>query len=319
LKIRSLLGSVVNNWPAKILAFTVAVLLFVFNRMNNLRERDVEVFLDVILPKGYAIAAPYQEKVSVTVKGDDEDSIAEITPDDFWAFVDLSDYSREDEITLPVRYTRRGPALSATVFVDRVEPTEVQISLERELTRTIPVKPVFKGVPQNGYTLNRYTMNPATVRLKGPRSRIEALKGILTEEIDLAGRRSDFTLKVKVMKQDPFISISTEKVVEFQGVIREIIMNREYVGVPITAINLPPYLTWDSEDLVSSISLEGPKLFLEALKIDDIRMDIDLERVRTPGGYTFEIMPAVPPGLVIRDFSPNKIKIVVQTRKDGNG
>ena len=319
MKIRSLLGSVVSNWPAKILAFTVAVLLFVFNRTNNLRERDVEVLLDIILPKGYAVAAPYQEKVSVTVKGDDEESIAKIAPDDFWAFVDLSEYAREDEITLPVRYTRRGPALSATVFVDRVEPTEVQISLERELTRTIPVKPLFKGVPQNGYTLNRYTMNPATVRLKGPRSRIEALKGIMTEEIDLAGRRNDFTLKVKVVKQDPFISIASQQVLEFQGVIREIIMNREYVGVPITAINLPAHLTWDSEDLVSSISLEGPKLFLEALQIDDIRMDIDLERARTPGEYTFEIMPAVPPGLIIRDFSPNRIRIFVQTRKEGDG
>ncbi len=287
--------------------------------MNNLKERDVEVLLDVILPKGYAIAAPYQEKVSVKIKGDDEESISKITAEDFWAFVDLSEYAREDEITLPVRYTRKGPALSSSVFVDSVQPTEVQISLERELTRTIPIRPVFKGMPQQGYTLNRYSMNPATVNLKGPRSRIEALKGILTEEIDLSGRRSDFSLKVKVVKQDPFIEISSQEIVEFQGIIKEIIMQREYVGVPITAVNLPSYLTWDSQDLVSSISLEGPKLFLEALQIEDIRMNIDLERVRSPGEYTFDVIPAVPPGLVIRGYSPERIKIIVHTRKDGNG
>jgi YbbR domain-containing protein len=319
LKIKSLLGIIIDNWPAKVLAFTAAVLLFVFNRMNNLKERNVEVLLDVILPKGYAIAAPYQEKVSVTIKGDDEESIAEVKSDDFWVFVDLSEYAREDEIKLPIRYTRRGPALRSTVFVDRIEPTEVLISLERELTKTIPVRPVFKGVPQDGYTLNRYTVNPSTVEVKGPQSRIEALKGILTEEIDITGRRTDFTLKVKVVQQDPFITISSQRVVEFQGVIREIIMRREYVGVPITAVNLSESLSWDSEVLVSSITLEGPKLFIEALQVDDIRMEIDLKDVHEPGEYKRKLNPSVPPGLVIRDFTPATIEVVVQAKRGERG
>ena len=43
MKIRSLIDGIVANWPSKILALTAAVLLFVFNRTNNLREREADL------------------------------------------------------------------------------------------------------------------------------------------------------------------------------------------------------------------------------------------------------------------------------------
>jgi len=309
LRIRSLLLSVINNWPAKILAFTAAVLLFVFNRVNNMQENSLEVVVDVILPKGYVISAPYQDEVSITVKGDDEESVAKVAAADFWVYIDASEFTREGEFSLPVRYTRKGPALQSNVFVDKVEPSEVVVSLEREVTKRVPVKAVFRGAPQDGYALSGYRVLPESVDIKGPRSRVEATGNILTEVIDLSGRMSDFTMKVDLSPQDPFIDVIASREVEFQANIKEIILTEELTGIPIEIINLAENLSWSNPDTTFSISLEGPKLFMDALEPEDIRVAVDAGNIREPGTYTFDLSPSVPPGITVRSFTPEQVSV----------
>jgi YbbR domain-containing protein len=316
LRTNTLLNRIIANWPAKILAVAVAVLLFVFNRINNLQESHLEILLDVILPTGYAIAAPYQEKVSVILKSDDETSIGRIKAEDFWVYIDLSDHKREGEFNLPVRYTRRGPALQPSIFVEKVEPPEIQVAIERELSKSIPVRPVFKGTTQTGYTLSGYSIAPEEVTVRGPRSRVASMDRVLTEEIDLSGRFNDFIVKIDVDIQDPFVTISSNREVEFKGSIEEIILTKDYVDIPIRAENLDNALVWANNEQISNITLEGPKIFIEALDVEDVRMIVDLEGIRDPGEYAVNVIPSVPPGIVIREFYPAQI-IVFLRRRDG--
>jgi len=312
LKIRSFLGRLFANWPAKILSITIAVLLFVFNRMNNLTENSLEVPLTVILPKGYAIAAPYQEKVRFTIKGDDQESISQIAPDNFWAYIDLSEYSKEGDIKVPVRYTRKGPALSSNVFVDKVEPAYIQVGLEREMIRAVSVKPDLKGKLKDGYSLEKYALIPAVIQVKGPRSRVESLDRVITEGIDLTNRSSDFTLKVNILLLDPFLSFAEEKNIEFQAEIREIVEIKQFIQLPIKTLNINPALAWENDDLNGQITLRGPKIFMDALKTEDIELTVDCGGLRDAGEYRLRVSPSVPPGLEIRNFEPEQAQIILK-------
>jgi YbbR domain-containing protein len=128
LKIKLLFERLVSHWPAKVLSLTAAVLLFVFNRASNLVEQDFELPLEVVVPEMLAVAAPFQQRVSITVRSEDEEAISDISSGDFRAYVDLTDFRSEGAYRVPVRYTRTGFALNSAAFVDRVEPCPLPLS-----------------------------------------------------------------------------------------------------------------------------------------------------------------------------------------------
>ena len=72
---RSPLDRIFGHWPIKVMALAAAVMIFVFNRMNNLEERVFSLPLEVILPEGYVIAEPLRDQVTVSVKGEEEGEI----------------------------------------------------------------------------------------------------------------------------------------------------------------------------------------------------------------------------------------------------
>ncbi len=312
MKIRSLVDGVIANWPSKILALTAAVLLFVFNRTNSLRERELEIPLDVILPGGYAIAAPYQEKVSITIKGDDEASIAKIDLEDVWAYVDLTELSTEGEYNLSVRYTRRGPALQSAVFIDRVEPKDVSITLEEELEKSLEVKPTFKGSPKYGFILSRYTVSPPNVRIRGPRTRIASITEIATGEIALTGRADNFVQRVGLVLHEPFVVIEGEASVEFQAMIEKVIVAKEYSGVVIEESGLHESLAWEPGGDTGVVDVRGPLVLLDAVGPKDFKLLAQFSEISEPGEYDVAVTPVAPAGLTILGSKPPNIKALLK-------
>ena len=69
--------------------------------------------------------------------------------------------------------------------VIRVNPSSVRFNLERTMTKTIPVVPTIVGQPPDGYEIGKVLVNPSTVEIEGPESRVNALTSIATVAIRL--------------------------------------------------------------------------------------------------------------------------------------
>ncbi len=311
MKIKELVDRLLANWPPKVLSIAAAILLLVFNRMNNLQEINVEVPLEVILPEGFAISTPYQDKVSITVKGQDAEVISRIRPADYRVFTDLSEISQEGEALSSVRYTRRGPALSSDVFIKQVEPTEVSIMLEKEIRKVLSVQPKLRGTPAPGYTLAGYEIYPAMIELKGPRSKIEAISRLSTGEIEISGKSNNFTVRIKLQQLDPLIHVLGDTSVEFNGNIEEIIVTRMFTDIPIKGLNMNPSLEWLEDTSPGRITLQGPQLLMEGLDTGDILMAADLTGINMPGEYVVPVNTTVPSRMEIREYGPKAITITL--------
>jgi len=314
MKARDLLDRVLANWPAKVISITAAILLLVFNRMNNVQERALEIPLELILPAGYSVAAPFQGRVSLTVKGENEEAIGSIRAEDFRVYVDLSGVTEEGPVEAPVRYTRKGPALRAGTYVEQVEPMEVTIFLEEKVRKELAVEPDLRGSPARGYTLSRYSIDPETVEIVGPRSRIEAVSAIVTEEIDISGKSNDFAVEKSITLSDPLVTVVGSRTVEFQAVIKEIVVTRLYTDVPVDGLALDPMLTWKGEKPKGSIGVVGPQLVIEGLSSRDVGLSVDLSGFSAPGEYRVAVGPRVPPRLQIRSYAPREITVVLEPR-----
>jgi YbbR domain-containing protein len=76
-------------------------------------------------------------------------------------------------------------------------PASVDFTLERRSTRALKVRADVDGEPAPGFLLGEVTVEPARLRISGPRSEVLRLSEVLTETIDVAGASAPLEKKVK--------------------------------------------------------------------------------------------------------------------------
>ena len=315
MKFKSLINKIIANWPVKILAFVAAVLLFNFNAMQILRKETINVPLSIIKADGLTIGRNYPKIVSCEIEGENEEYISNISPEefmkDFMIYIDLSNITQPGEINVPVNIKRNEVLELYGVSVKSFSPTELSIYLEEEVTKTLPVIANQKGFPARGYTLE-YILEPSLVRLSGPKTLMESISEVYTEEINISGRALDFITTLNVSSPDSLISITGNDQVEFYGIIKETIITKIFENVPIKIVNKDPEMIVDDIDLEGQIKLQGPELLLEDFESLDISLNLDLRGITVPSVYTIELIPNVPPGTEIVDYQPKEIPVFVK-------
>lgn len=215
---KKLIERIFADWPAKVLSLGAALLLFFFYQLNRLEERYLSVPLEVAVGDEFVPASQYPRSVRITLRGESK-SLSTIKESDISAAIDLTAFRSEGSYRVPIQVERKGGALGVDPLEIHVDPTEVPVTLERRLFRFIPVSPSFKGALQSGYELESFEIEPPEIEISGPAGTVGRIVDLKTEAIDLSSRSADFTVKVKIVNKDPFISISGAGVVDVRCVI----------------------------------------------------------------------------------------------------
>lgn len=198
-----------------------ALILSVFHRVNTLETRYFSLPLNVESGDALVPASSLTRMVRVSVRGE-TNSIYSISEGDIEAYIDAKKQLIEGSYRIPVQIRKRGAALGVEPLEISVDPLEVSLRLERNLSRDITVIPVYRGKVAEGYELAAQSIIPAVVAAEGPRSFVESKSGFQTETIDLEGRREDFSVILSIIDDEPFIAIHGNRMVEYRGVIRRI-------------------------------------------------------------------------------------------------
>ena len=310
MKISLSIHRLLNNWPAKILSLAAAVLLVVFNNVSRLEERYFSVPLQLVLPADLVPAAPYTQRVRVTLRGDGDD-VFRVLEDDVRAFADLSDYGNDGVYRAPVQVEKRGSALDADPLEIRVDPIEISVTLEQRERRSVEVLPSLSGYPPPGHQLGQYQLSPSTVEIQGPQSIVREVYSIETEDIELAGRNSDFSVRVRLIQPDPLVQIIGGDVVEFRGVIEESVVLHTFEPVETVLLGLAAELTIVSSLPSGSVRVQGRQFDLNEVQPNDVQLMVDASAVTAPGSYQLAVRPDVPRGLLVLRYEPSQIEVEV--------
>lgn len=300
----------VRNWPAKVISLAAAVVIVLFNDLAGIQARYFTVPLELELAESVVAVEASQSRVRVVLRGEEE-MIFGVLEDDIHAYADLTEHDAEGVFRTPVRIRKTGSALDAEVLEIRVEPLEVTVQLEEKLYRSLEVVPNLVGFPPPGYQLNDYRVSPSAVEVVGPRSEVEELETVLTEEIDLAGRREDFSERVRLVQPSPQVRFPGGDVIEFRGVIVETIIQQNYESVEIVVRSLDENLIVTSEIPRGRLLVQGRQIELEELPPDQVLLVVDASRITEPGTYTLPTRPLVPPRVLPLEFSPARLQITV--------
>jgi YbbR domain-containing protein len=214
-----------EDWTLKLIALVITGVLWLGvtgqNKPVTLRVNGVQ--LNFLRPQGLEISNEPPTTVDVTFTGS-KDKLDRIEPRELIANVDLSDQKAGERI-IKLTLNRVKLDLQQDVAVQGFYPASIPIRLEPIVEVPLQVEVKFEGQLPEGYELGNVSINPATVRLRGPADRIKDLRKAATETIWLDGRRESFNLSPveinipdsKIDILDPAVDIHIEVVEKRRG------------------------------------------------------------------------------------------------------
>jgi YbbR domain-containing protein len=185
-----------GNAGFKVAALILAVLVWLFVKgITSDRRLIQDVPLEIKMKPGFILLQTDASTVSIVVSGTRED-VRQVSRLDVSAVVDLSREDRTGQWTVPLR--TRMISAPRRVLVDEVQPAHVTVSVDEVVERELKVEPQLTGALPAGLAIERVIIEPATVRIKGPKSVLETASGITTLPIDVTGRHTSFRESVEL-------------------------------------------------------------------------------------------------------------------------
>lgn len=311
-----------ENWPAKIIALGIAIVVVLFNDLADVGERFFTVPLELRLAENVVPGAAYPNRVRVQIRGE-ESQIFDVLEEDIIAYADFREHDSQGVFREPIQIERSGTALDLEALEISVEPVTVTITLEEKLVRSLEVVPNIVGFPPPGYELSDYRISPTTVDVVGPRTRVVELAQILTEEISLSGRTENFSERVRLSRPDPLVDFPGGTIVDFRALIVETVVQTSFTDVEITIVDLPPDLAIVGEVPTGSLRVQGRQLDVESVPAGRIGLFVDAGSIDEPGTYSLPVRPQIPGGILVLAIDPARIEVTVeaatQTVPDGGG
>jgi YbbR domain-containing protein len=115
--------------------------------------------------------------------------------------IDLENSAKPGEQTFTIG--EGNLSLPAGVTLVRVVPSQLRVRLERRVTKDVPVEVRFAGPPAKGYRVLNQSIDPATLRVTGPESRLEQVSSLQTDAVDLSSTLAGAEFRVPVFLPDP--------------------------------------------------------------------------------------------------------------------
>jgi len=193
-------------------AVGLALLLWLWVTVERRGERPAEKIVDATVtynpPPGMMILDP-QGTVRVRLRGS-ERAIRRVNPFQ----IDVQVVVRADrQGPVEVRLTPDDVMMPEGLEVVSIEPNVLQLHVDQEVRRLLPVEVPLIGEPAAGAELaGKPRVNPAEVLVTGPRRVVDALSAVRSNPISLDGHAIDFQESALLVQSDPLLQLQTQVV-----------------------------------------------------------------------------------------------------------
>jgi hypothetical protein len=312
---RKFFARLVENWPAKILSLGLAIILFVFHRMNSLEARYLSVPLNIEGLNSLTPSNVYPRMIRVSLKGE-ANSLFLVMEDDIEVYVDMEKFVASGTYLVPVQWRKKGNALRASPLQINVEPMEISFSLDQKISKFVPLTASFRGYVENGYTLASYFFEPNQLIIDGPAGLMGGISELYTEPIDLNGRSGDFSVTINVLNRDPLIIIRGSGTSEFHGIVSQIIPVRNILNVPIAITGIRGDFSGELEIKTGNIHIEGENQDeVEEFDPHPDFLRVDCSGISEPGIYVLRVLTDAAENIRLR-VDPPEVKIQISVGKN---
>lgn len=203
-----------EDWLTKLLALAITIALWIgVTGLSEVGSDRYKVPLVLRLADNAEATNQPIDQVEVRITGDKR-RLEQIRESDLRVFVDLTSEPVGNHTLTLAPDTVTLPDLPNGIRLEDINPKKIVVRLEAIEERDVPVRVETQGSVKNGSEVYSETVQPATVRIRGPVSYVRGLPSVPTEKIDLSGRDEDFTAR-----QVRIASLSNENATALESLV----------------------------------------------------------------------------------------------------
>jgi len=257
----------------KVLAVTLAVLLWVTVAGEHVVERSLRVPLEFRnIPQPLEIVGTAPDNVDVRLRGSSA-VLSRLQAGEIVAVLDLSSarsgsrlfHIRTEEVRAPFG-----------VEVEQVMPSTLALELERSARRTVPVVVPTEGEPAPGFVVGRITVEPQTVEVVGPDTRVRQIAEATTEPVSVKDAKSRVRDTVTIGVVDSSVRLVQSRNAQVLVDIWPAPVERQIPDVPVRWRNLASGATAQLSPQLVHVTVRGTSAVLSDLRGDSVQAFVDL-------------------------------------------
>ncbi len=293
----------IENKGLKLLSLLLAILLFAVSQQpaTDLRMVGVPIGYRGLSP-GVKISGDVDQTVSVRLSGP-RNIVRSVIPNQLMVIADLSNKEPGERI---VQLKVDESSLPDNVKVLQIEPISIRIKLEPTATKRVKVETRFLGQVAEGWEIYRVKLDPGEVEIEGPQSLVHKVDRVVTETVNLDGRKADFQTFVEVEAPQDSLQVKTPGPINLSVNIREERAARLFANIPVR---------WPDKNatgrlLTKTVDVEvfGPKSAVEALRSDDLIIEATTTGL-PPGATSVAPQIQLPANIEVRNVIPREVKV----------
>jgi YbbR domain-containing protein len=270
-----------DNLGLKALSLLLATALWVWLQSQQVVDRSARARLEVAVPAGLTLVEEAPRSVLLTVRGPQGrarqvDTLALTLP------VDLSD-AGSGPVTVDFS-PRSVPGLPEGLEIVQFSPPGLELELDRQVTRRVPVRAPTTGEPPPGYALSGVRVTPSALLVAGPQSVLRRLDELLTEPIELSTLKDDAARDLPVVVSNRMLQVAGPGVVAVSVDVEELSGDRALSGVPVQ-VSAPG---WRATPATVEVLLRGRLPAILGLSTEDVRVEVGLPDAVPVGGGPVE-------------------------------
>ena len=156
------------------------------------------------IPKSLQISSEMVERVHFVVRGPSL-TLSRLSSQTLPLVIDLSGVRGPGESTFTI--SRENANLPEAIMLERAIPSQVRLTLELRVARTVPVSVRYSNVPE-GMRVVSSTLVPDKLTIIGPESRVKAINEVLTDPVDLRMLNSEGEARTTCYAGDPQVNFT---------------------------------------------------------------------------------------------------------------
>jgi YbbR domain-containing protein len=310
LRLMPLWQAVSRNWVMKLLCLALAFAVWQAVRENTSFEIMVsDIPVTVTAGEGRAVFDQSTDTVSTRFRGS-RDDIRFISSDQVSVVLDLS--GRTEKLRQTLKFSPRYVKVPSRAHAVQFDPSEITVTMDREVERALPVKAVFEGELPAGIQMERAVCAPATVKVRGAERLLSELEQVRTVPVSLDGRYGSFKAHVPVASAAQPWTVSPERVTADVSLVERVASRRIENNVvrPLLAADDPRVVKIRPEKV--SVTIRGSPQRIAALNERDVYAYIDCTELTVPADYQIAVRADVPDGLQVEKIEPPAVQVTVK-------
>ncbi|HMO50234.1 MAG TPA: CdaR family protein [Kiritimatiellia bacterium] len=303
---------ILHNKGLKLLALLLASVTWFFIRETTSYIEVVrDIPIEVTPPEGWAIEERSAVHVAVSFRGSQADLRA-LNKEQVRVAVNVPLRNNERTVFIPLGPRQvTAPRTVRAIFVD---PPELEVTLDREVEKTVPVELVKAGEPSDGYFVERFAFTPDKVTLYGPEQRLKDVHVVRTMPVDMAGRIRTFTIPQHPLAP-PGENWQARMDVDRVSVtftITERTIRQDFTNIPVNVL-VPAGSTRDVSFFPPSVNvaLKGRSDVLASLSVGDINAFVNVAMLED-GAVDLPVRISTDANVSVIMIDPDHVRFSVQ-------